>query len=104
MSINNPITILLGAGASRPYGVPLMVEFYHEFCAHLKRRYPECLTFLKQVEQQAARDSNDLETLLSDLTAILSIDSGLKLLGATASAHSPQLQLARELRGYLDAF
>jgi len=102
--MNNPITFLIGAGASFPYGVPMMVGFYREFREYLDRRHHHCFEFLTQVEQRAGHAECDLENLLSDLQSILSVERGLTIVGRDQGEVQEQISLARELRGYLDAF
>ncbi|HLA80907.1 MAG TPA: hypothetical protein VJP78_04635, partial [Thermoleophilia bacterium] len=100
----NPVVFLLGAGASYPYGIPMMRGFYQEFRAHLVRRHPEALPLVERFEEKVGRDDADLETLLGHLQLVLGLPAGLEVLGAETRELDSQVQLARELQGYLDAF
>jgi hypothetical protein len=102
--VTNPISFQLGAGASDPYGVPMMNGFYREFQDYIERRHPHCFKLLRSIEENAGHLKPDLETLLSDLQFILGIQNGLSRLGQDNSAIATDLETARELRGYLDAF
>ena len=102
--MSNPICFLLGAGASYPYGVPVMAGFYAEFRKLVERQYPYCFALLRTVEGNGQHSKPDLETLLYDLDAILSVDRGLSLIGGDRQNLADSLSTARELRGYLDAF
>jgi hypothetical protein len=102
--MNNPIVFLLGAGASFPYGVPMMAEFYTEFRTYLQRRHPQCMNLLERLEQQGNHVRPDLETLLSDLSSVLNVDQALQLIGMDTTLVAADIENARELRGYLDAF
>ena len=100
----NPISVLLGAGASVPYGVPMMKEFYVTFKHFLTQRYPSCADLVGRLERRSGRQVHDLETLMTDLLAVAGIPEGLKKLGAEAQGISPDIAKAQETRGYLDAF
>lgn len=102
--MSHPITFLLGAGASYPYGIPKMAGFYKDFRDYVGVRYPRHFELLQKFEQEGRHADPDLETLLSDLQSVLGVASGLSLLQADLTAVTDQLQIARELRGYLDAF
>lgn len=99
-----PLVLLLGAGASFPYGVPMMEGFYKEFREHIKRRHQHCFSLLEGFEKEGGHDSPDLETLMSDLHHVLDLEQGLNLLGAEFGAVAEKVAIARELHGYLDAF
>jgi len=100
----NPIVFLLGAGASSPFGIPMMAGFYAAFRKYLAARHPHCFALLERLERSGRHPTQDLETLLSDLNAVAGLSIGLGLLGAAAAEHEEDVKLARELRGYLDAF
>jgi hypothetical protein len=100
----NPIAFLLGAGASFPLGIPMMVGFYTTFREYLGRRHPHCFALLERLEGAATHPTHDLETLLSDLNTLAGLGPALALLHGDAAAHEKDVELARELRGYLDAF
>jgi HEAT repeat protein/SIR2-like protein len=102
--MNCPITFLLGAGASYPYGVPMMAAFYSEFRAYLERRHPHCFALMRTIESHADRSKPDLETLLSDLHSVLAVGAGLSLMGKDQATTMGDASVARELQGYLDAF
>jgi hypothetical protein len=99
-----PLTFLLGAGASYSYGIPMMIGFYEEFREYIKGRHTHCFTLLERFESNGHHQKADLETLLSDLETVLKAEEGLSLLGSDSKELASQLQIARELRGYLDAF
>lgn len=98
-----PIALLLGAGASFPYAIPMMAGFYREFKTYIDRRHPHCAQLLTTLEKNGAHPRPDLETLLSDLQSVLGLETGLSVLGKEPGTHE-EVGLARELRGYLDAF
>lgn len=100
----NPFALLLGAGASVAYGVPMMREFYIGFMAHVQERYPLCAELATRLASTHGRSQQDLETLMTDLQAVLGIAPGLSILGLDDRDVSSELYRARELRGYLDAF
>jgi len=101
--MTSPIASLLGAGASYPYGVPMMTGFYAEFRTHLERRHQHCFALLKTLEEHGDHARPDLETLLSDLQSVLGLEVGLSAIGKEPATHE-EIAVARELRGYLDAF
>jgi hypothetical protein len=82
----------------------MMVGFYTTFREYLRRRHPHCFALLERLEAAATRPTHDLETLLSDLNILAGLGPALALLGGDAAAHEKEVGLARELRGYLDAF
>jgi SIR2-like domain/HEAT repeats len=102
--MNNPIAFLLGAGASYPYSVPMMAGFYDEFRAYVEQRHPHCFALLKIFERTGGHAKPDLETLLSDLQGVLGVSRGLALADKDLAVMTTELDVARELRGYLDAF
>jgi HEAT repeats/SIR2-like domain len=101
--LTTPISFLLGAGASFPYGVPMMAGFYSEFRAHVERRHSHCFALLRTLEEHGGHARPDLETLLSDLQAVAGVETGLSAMGKDVSTLG-EIAVARELRGYLDAF
>jgi hypothetical protein len=103
-TVSSPIAFLLGAGASYPYGVPLMSGFYRDFTDHVAKRHPHCSAFLASLDARHAVPRSDLETLITDLQNILSLTTGLETLGYSEAAVTSGVEMARELRGYLDAF
>lgn len=82
----------------------MMRGFYEEFRAHVNRRHPQCLPLVDRFEAQTRREDADLETLLGHLQLVLNLVAGLEVLGAETEDLDSQVDLARELRGYLDAF
>jgi len=102
--MTNPIAFLLGAGASYPYGVPMMSGFYRDFTNHVAKRHPHCSAFLASLDARHASPKPDLETLITDLQNILSVTTGLEALGYSEAGITSGGEMARELRGYLDAF
>lgn len=102
--MTNPVAFLLGAGASYPYGVPMMAGFYSEFRAYIERRHPHCFELLSALEKHGNHPRPDLETLLGDLHSVLGVEQGLALLGGKDGHVSAEIATARELQGYLDAF
>jgi hypothetical protein len=101
--MTTPVAFLLGAGASHPYGIPMMVGFYDDFRAYIERRHHHCFKLLTTLEANGGHPRPDLETLLSDLQSVLGIESGLSVLGKAPGTHD-EVAIAIELRGYLDAF
>ena len=102
--MTNPVAFLIGAGASFPYGVPMMIGFYNEFRAYIERRHPHCFQLLRTLEENGKHTRPDLETLLTDIHSVLGVEQGLAILGGDRSAVAAQIETARELHGYLDAF
>lgn len=99
-----PLTFLLGAGASYQYGIPMMIGFYQEFRRHIEQKHLASFALLQQFESTGLHQKPDLETLLSDLETVLKTGEGFRLIGGTSDELANKLQVARELRGYLDAF
>lgn len=102
--MNAPLTFLLGAGASLPFGIPVMTGFYNEFREHVRDRHPHCFSLLETFENTSRHDRPDLETLLTDLGHVTGLELGFQALNSDSSAVGTEIERARELRGYLDAF
>jgi hypothetical protein len=98
------IAFLLGAGASQPYGIPAMIEFYEAFRKHLSRHHPEHFELLKRLEAASDGSSHDLETLLADLQLAQSAPGSLKLLQVELSQAQLEVGRLADLRGFLESF
>ncbi len=99
-----PLAFLLGAGASLPYGIPIMTGFYNDFREHVRDRHPHCFSLLERFENAGCHDRPDLETLLTDLGHVTGLELGYQALNSDPSSVEREIKQARELRGYLDAF
>ncbi len=98
------VGFLLGAGASYPFGIPMMREFYSNFVNYVRNKRSHCHGLMIKLESEAA-DYMDLETLISQLDKIRGIRDGLSALGRKDDgALAAELDVAEELRGYLDAY
>ena len=102
--MRNPTAFLLGAGASLPYGIPMMAGFYEQFGEHLLRRHPQCVDLVGRFEAKTRPRNPDLETLLEHIQRVLSLPEALAALGAESDDLAAQVSLTRELKGFLDAF
>lgn len=94
---------LLGAGASFPFGIPMMREFYESFRAYVKLSRTHCFPLLEQLTNSATH-TVDLEYLIQQIERVRGIKSGLSALGQDAGNMADHLHHADELRGYLDMF
>lgn len=102
--MSGPVAFLIGAGASYPYGVPLMVGLYDGFHELVERRYRRCLPLLELLTRPERHARPDLETLLSDLQETIASAAHARSLGHNLAGLEEQASLATELRGYLDAY
>lgn len=100
----NPFSILLGAGASYAYGVPMMREFYCDFLTLINERYSACAQLAETLATRRGGEKQDLETLMTDLQMVIGIAPGLSKLGLEDSKVAEHVKRAEELRGYLDAY
>lgn len=96
------VGFLLGAGASFPFGIPMMRQFYEQFIDYIRTRRPHCLPLAERLTDGTTIP--DLEFLIQRLEQVRGIRSGLDVLGQTVEAIAGDLYLADELRGYLDMF
>ncbi|MHB9100336.1 MAG: SIR2 family protein [Sulfuricella sp.] len=96
------VGFLLGAGASFPFGIPMMRQFYEQFIDYVRTSRAHCLPLVEKLAGEAAIP--DLEILIQRLEQVRAIRSGLDILGQTADGIVDHLALADELRGYLDMF
>lgn len=94
--------ILLGAGASFAYGIPMMRQFYEQFIDYVRTRRSHCLPLLERLI--AGVMTPDLEVLIQKLEQVRAMRSGLEVLAESANAVTDHLDQADELRGYLDMF
>jgi hypothetical protein len=69
-------SLLVGAGFSTAFGVPTMGPFYSEFDASIRRRRPELVPVLSELEHRI-EGYHDLETLLVQLLAAEEVTRGL---------------------------
>ena len=98
------IGFLLGAGASYPYGIPMMRELYTGFAEYIAAKRPQCATMMEMLS--TGTDSTlDLEALISQLDKIRAVRDGLGVLERNTEQNLLEnLKIADELRGYLDAY
>lgn len=98
------IGFLLGAGASYPFGIPMMQELYVGFSAYISEKRPHCSSLMDKIAE--GMDSTlDLEALISQLDKIRAVRDGLTVLDrSTERDLLGDLDVADELRGYLDAY
>ena len=95
------VGFLLGAGASYPFGIPMMRELYTNFVNYVRDKRPHCYDLVCKIEA----GTPDLESLISQLNEIRSVRDGLKTLGRNNDEElALELDVADELRGYLDAY
>jgi NAD-dependent SIR2 family protein deacetylase len=97
------IAFLLGAGASYPFGIPMMRQFYEEFLNYVGGRRSHCRALIDKLIAES-EPQQDLEVLIQRLETVRGLRAGLGILGQPADHMAADLQLADELRGYLDAF
>jgi NAD-dependent SIR2 family protein deacetylase len=93
---------LLGAGASFPFGIPMMRQFYEQFIDYIRTRRAHCLPLIEKLTGKTAIP--DLELLIQRLEQVRAIRPGLVILGQAENEVDNHLALADELRGYLDMF
>lgn len=97
------LTFLLGAGASFPYGIPMMRQFYLRFSEYIAKQRAHCRPLLDTLT--AGMDgAADLELLIQRLEYVRAMRSGLAALGRDDDELRERIDLADELRGYLDAY
>ena len=93
MTVMPRVAFLLGAGASFPYGIPMMTEMYSGFVEYVRTKRPQCEPLLRQIE--AGIPMQDIESLISNLDKIRSIREGMKVLGKIDGELSPQYGSSR---------
>lgn len=96
------IGFLLGAGASYPFGIPMMRQFYERFIDYISNRRAHCMPLVEKLTAGVAIP--DLELLIQRLEQVRTSRSGLDILGPIDNELAAHLALADELRGYLDMF
>lgn len=96
------VGFLLGAGASFPFGVPMMRQFYEQFVAYIRTTRAHCMPLIERLADSTT--SPDLEVLIQRLEQVRAMRSALKILGKGGQGIEDQIDLAEELRGYLDMF
>ncbi len=96
------VGFLLGAGASFPFGIPMMRQFYEEFMDYVRTHRVHCLPLAEKLTEGTAVP--DLEYLIQRLEQVRAVRAGLAILGQSANGIGNDLALAEELRGYLDMF
>jgi NAD-dependent SIR2 family protein deacetylase len=99
----NRIGFLLGAGASYPFGVPMMREFYEGFCSFVRSRRHHCWSFVEALRGQSEQEP-DLELLISQIEKVRSLRHTLTLVGALTDEVDVKIKIADELRGYLEMY
>ena len=98
------VGFLLGAGASHPFGIPMMNELYTNFVEYVRDKRPHCYDLLRKVEEDA-QGLVDLESLISQLDKVRSVRDGLETLRRNNDEElALELDVADELRGYLEAY
>lgn len=101
--MKNPVAFLFGAGASYPFGLPMMREFYSRFRTHVATRSEPCMSLLEQFENHR-EGTSDLETLMTDLQTVMGVADASYLLATRDASIEEAIGQASELRGLLDAF
>lgn len=97
------VAFLLGAGASYPFGIPMMREFYVRFVEYLRKHRSHCIKFIETMCTEA--DSRlDLEILIERLEQVRAIRKGLSIINGPVGGLAETLDVADEVRGYLDMF
>lgn len=96
------VGFLLGAGASFPFGIPMMREFYERFISYIDLNRSHCMPLVRKIAEGAAQ--HDLESFIQQLEQVRAVRQGLKVLGETEGEIYQRLELADDLRGYLDMF
>ena len=94
---------LLGAGASYPFGIPMMREFYERFHNYIRKSRTHCLPLIEQLIQDQPH-TTDLEFLIQQLEKVRALRDGLAVLGRGTDGLGDNIALADDLRGYLDMF
>lgn len=98
------VGFLLGAGASYPFGIPMMRELYTGFSEYIATRRPHCSALMDRIADNA-QATLDLEALITQLDKIRAVRDGLEVLEKNAATDlGEDLEKADELRGYLDAY
>jgi len=97
------LTFLLGAGASFPFGIPMMRQFYLGFSDYVGTQRAHCRPLLDTLSA-GADGAADLELLIQRLEQVRAMRAGLAALGRDDAELRARIDLADELRGYLDAY
>lgn len=98
------VGFLLGAGASYPFGIPMMRELYTGFAGYIAAKRPHCSAMMEQIAGGSG-STLDLEGIIAQLDKIRAVREGLEVLGrVTEQDLLEDLETADELRGYLDAY
>ena len=98
------VAFLLGAGASYPFGIPMMQELYTGFAEYIAAKRAHCSAMMERIAGGSS-STLDLEGLISQLDKIRAVREGLGVLErSTEQDLSQDLKIADELRGYLDAY
>ena len=97
------LAFLLGAGASYPFGIPMMREFYTGFVKYVDTHRPHCSPFLRSITDEWPKTA-DLETLLTTLEDLIALARTISLVGGPTEEQKTRISLAAELKGYLDSF
>lgn len=96
------VGFLLGAGASFPFGIPMMRQFYEQFIDYIRTARAHCMPLIERLADTT--NSPDLEVLIQRLEQVRAMRSGLDILGKGGQEIEGLIELAEELRGYLDMF
>ena len=98
------VGFLLGAGASYPFGIPMMRELYTGFSEYVSIKRPHCSAMMDRITNKT-QATLDLEALIAELDKIRAVRDGLDVLERSTGRDLEQdLETADELRGYLDAY
>lgn len=100
--MKNNIAFLLGAGASFPYGIPMMRQFYTTFLEHITRRRRHCLLLVEQLMKGTIHP--DLEILIQKTEQVRNLRNGLESLSIRDQGLEEKIARADELRGYIDSY
>ena len=91
------VSLLCGAGASLPFGVPVMSGFYKEFRDYISTRRAHCYSIIEDIETNIEDFRPDLEILLSSLESIIQTERGAELIGLSDTNLAKKVELAKEL-------
>jgi len=92
------VGFLLGAGASFPFGIPMMRQFYEQFLEYIRTTRAHCVPLVQKLADGTTNP--DLEVLIQRLEQVRAMRSALKILREENRDMESQIDLADELRGY----
>ena len=97
------LTFLLGAGFSKPFGIPTMRPFLHMFREIAKKKYPNLYDTLQRHYDSLGTDS-DIEALLSSLGKAERLDEAMPLDSNLPEEFIIWQEQSRYLKSHLIAF